>query len=354
MAARFWKSQPVSGAIVSVASPPQVRLTVSSTTGMTTGDTRTVFGIVGTTEANGTWVITVIDATHIDLQGTTFANVYTSGGSVNGRWDAANTNNWVTTTGGTNYGQTVPGSADTVTLDGSSGGGTVTVNTTVNVQSITCGAFTGTLDFSANNNNVTLSAAAAFSGTGTGARTINLGNGTWTFTGTGAGVRWNMATTTNLTFNANSSVLSFAGVGTGSGIQPQFAGGGLTYATVQFGAQTSGASFQISSVNTIAAMTVTGPNVIELNAAQTVTTLSLNGTAGAPIFVRSSSEGTSRTISVASNAPTMSYCAFRDFTGAGGASFVANNSFNLGNNSGITINGPVGGGMLFVPDMAGT
>lgn len=77
-------AQNVSNAVVSVTSPPQVRLTVS-TTGWITGQTVTVSGILGTTEANGTRVITVIDATHVDLQGTTFANAYVSGGTVGGR-----------------------------------------------------------------------------------------------------------------------------------------------------------------------------------------------------------------------------------------------------------------------------
>lgn len=59
-----------------------IRLTVADTTGMATGETWTVAGVTGTTEANGNWVITVIDGTHVDLQGSTFANAYVSGGSV--------------------------------------------------------------------------------------------------------------------------------------------------------------------------------------------------------------------------------------------------------------------------------
>jgi len=42
----------------------------------------TVSGVVGTTEANGTHLIDVIDDTHIDLRDTTFVNSYTSGGTV--------------------------------------------------------------------------------------------------------------------------------------------------------------------------------------------------------------------------------------------------------------------------------
>lgn len=59
-----------------------VRLTVNSTSQAKTGDEATVAGVVGTTEANGTFPITVVDANHIELQGTKFVNAYTSGGTV--------------------------------------------------------------------------------------------------------------------------------------------------------------------------------------------------------------------------------------------------------------------------------
>lgn len=65
-----------------------VRLTVSSTTGWATGDIKDVSNVTGTTEANGTWTITVVDGTHIDLQGSTYANAYVSGGYVAGSLDA--------------------------------------------------------------------------------------------------------------------------------------------------------------------------------------------------------------------------------------------------------------------------
>lgn len=271
-----------------------------------------------------------------------------------GTWDGSSTAHWASSSGGAS-GASVPGSSDTVTFDGSSGGGTVTVNTDVNVQSITCGAFTGTLDFSANNNNVTLSAAnPAFNGAGTGTRTINLGNGTWNFTATANGSPWSMATTTNLTFNANSSTLRFSGVLATATSARTFAGGGLTYNAVQIDAQANGGVFIFNAANTFASVTVAGPNVIELPAqTQTIATLALNGTSSAPILVRSGSDGAGRTISVASNPPTMTWCAFRDFIGAGGASFVASNSFDLGHNSGITINAPSGGGILANPGLSG-
>src|SRR5687767_4143911 len=87
------------------------------------------------------------------------ANRFWVGGT--GTWNNTNTTNWSATSNGAG-GASIPGTGDTATFDASSGGGTVTVDSpnaanSVTVQSITCGAFTGTLDFSANNNNVTLS-----------------------------------------------------------------------------------------------------------------------------------------------------------------------------------------------------
>lgn len=59
-----------------------IRLTVSSTTTLTTGQEVGVSSVGGTTEANDTWIITVIDGSNIDLQGSVFSNAYTSGGTV--------------------------------------------------------------------------------------------------------------------------------------------------------------------------------------------------------------------------------------------------------------------------------
>lgn len=56
-----------------------IRLTVSSTTNFTTGQSANVFAVRGTTEANGLWTITVVDATHIDLQGSTYTNAFSAG-----------------------------------------------------------------------------------------------------------------------------------------------------------------------------------------------------------------------------------------------------------------------------------
>ena len=49
---------------------------------LTTGDYAILASVGGTTEANGSWVVTVIDANTFDLVGSTFTNTYTSGGTV--------------------------------------------------------------------------------------------------------------------------------------------------------------------------------------------------------------------------------------------------------------------------------
>lgn len=57
-----------------------VRLTVNQTSQAKTGDQVQVVGVTGTTEANGVFPMTVVDGSHIELQGVPFVNAYVSGG----------------------------------------------------------------------------------------------------------------------------------------------------------------------------------------------------------------------------------------------------------------------------------
>ena len=61
-----------------------IRLTVDSTAPLSGRTKVSVWGVVGTTEANSAtpWSFTIIDGTHIDLTGSTFTNAYVSGGKV--------------------------------------------------------------------------------------------------------------------------------------------------------------------------------------------------------------------------------------------------------------------------------
>lgn len=60
----------------------QVRLTVLFTGRIANADIGVVANVTGTTEANGTWPLAVIDATHVELVGTNFVNAYVSGGTL--------------------------------------------------------------------------------------------------------------------------------------------------------------------------------------------------------------------------------------------------------------------------------
>lgn len=59
-----------------------IRITVSTTNGMITGQDVTIRDVLGTTEANGNWTVTVVNVTQFDLQNSTFTNAYSSGGYV--------------------------------------------------------------------------------------------------------------------------------------------------------------------------------------------------------------------------------------------------------------------------------
>jgi surface protein len=55
-------------------------VTLSATHGLVTGNKVFVSGVLGTTEANGPWLVNVISPTQVILNGSTFANNYISGG----------------------------------------------------------------------------------------------------------------------------------------------------------------------------------------------------------------------------------------------------------------------------------
>lgn len=61
-----------------------IRIT-SAAHGFVDGDRVGVYGVVGTTEANGAWVVTGATANTFDLTGSTFTNAYVSGGTATNR-----------------------------------------------------------------------------------------------------------------------------------------------------------------------------------------------------------------------------------------------------------------------------
>ena len=77
-----------------------IRVACVSTANLTNGAGVLIAEVVGTTEANAFWSgITVIDATHFDLNGSTFTHAYTSGGQVRANIGCM----YVSTDGGANF-----------------------------------------------------------------------------------------------------------------------------------------------------------------------------------------------------------------------------------------------------------
>jgi len=66
-----------------------IRVTTLSDHNFTTGNRVAIEDVTGTTEANGAWIVTKIDANNFDLQESTFVNAWSSGGQASNRWPAA-------------------------------------------------------------------------------------------------------------------------------------------------------------------------------------------------------------------------------------------------------------------------
>lgn len=266
-------------------------------------------------------------------------------------WNSSNTTMWSTTSGLTTTPAGPPASGDVATFDSLSGGGTVTVgssiNTTNTVNNITMGAFTGTLDFSVNNININMT---TFSGTGAGTRNFKMGNGTWTITGAGPVTSWDMTNISGLTFNANSSTLLFSINGSGSAgsnTRTVILGAGLLYSTISIAPDTAGYNVNFSSNNnTIGTFSLTAP--INFGFGQNTVTISnpinWSGTSATNGAIGVLGGATS-TFGIAAGS-VMSYCIVKQsaFTGAG-TPIAATNSIGLaGSNTGITFSLPSGGG----------
>lgn len=262
-----------------------------------------------------------------------------------GTWDAATTTNWSASSGGAG-GASVPGASDDVTFDGSSGGGTVTVNFggTITLLSLTMSAFTGTLDFATNNNSVTLTANNCFVNSGTATRTLNMGNGTWTLSSNSAS--FNQGTTTNLTFNANGSTIAFTGTG-GTGVRRLLMGTSKTYNTVTVASGTS-YFFMQGTTPTITTLTISPGNHIGFPSGGNLTVTNLttiSGSSSAQTLLISENPINGKATLTLTNAASVSWCGFSQMTLAT-STLTATNSFDFTGNSGtLSITAPsVGGG----------
>lgn len=253
-----------------------------------------------------------------------------------GTWDNVTTTHWSATTGGAG-GASVPGSADLVNFDASSGGGTVTLTYSPTVAGITGGAHTGTLALGANS--LTMSANSAFNYSGTGARTLNLGSATINLVG-GASGGWNCSTSTNMTLIAGTSLITSAGLQNSS-----FQGGSLTYNNVTIGTGGGGCSFTGSNTFndlTFSPISSTGRMLMDFNQTQTVTgTFTAAGTSSTSIgmvVVRGTGTNVYAGITSTINAANVSISnvIFVGIIGTGAGTWSGTNIGNGGSCTGIT------------------
>ncbi len=188
--------------------------------------------------------------------------------------------------------------------------------------------------------------------TNTNTRTLTLGSSSITLS-VGSGNAWNTGTTTNLTFNANSSIITLSGATT------TFIGGGLTYNEVDL---TGSGTATVTGANTFTNFNRTGTAVktdaLSLSANQTVSsslTLSGNSTTNR-LLVKTDTLGTARTITANGITNLIQNADFIDITGAGSygwnISAATGNSGDCGGNSGITFTTAVTN--YWVASLAGT
>lgn len=175
----------------------------------------------------------------------------------------------------------------------------------------------------------------AFSTSTTGTRNISLGSSAISISGLSFGV----SSSTNLTWNAGTSSLTFTNV-SGSTVT-------LTTSDQTFYDITSSNLSNLVTVGNLSCRNFTKSNPYTLSLGGTLTstgTLSLNGTGtgASRILVTTDTYGTNRTITAAS--VTASYIDIWDITGAGAASWdlsaVTGGSGDCGRNSGITFTTP--------------
>ena len=212
------------------------------------------------------------------------------------------------------------------------------------------GAFTGTLDFSANDNNVTL---VTFNNSGMGTRTFNMGDGTWTIT-TNSSTPWDQGTITGLTFASNASTLVLAASANPTTQRFFNLGASLTYnaITISDPAIVIGTARKpiifTSSSNVITTFSITNASWIEFTGGATTTItngFSYNGSSSNPLLIQTQSGNSSATLSVGGTV-TLSWISIIDIIKAGAGSITATNSFDLGGNTGVVITVPGGGARI--------
>jgi len=280
---------------------------------------------------------------NITWAGSAALNIYGSMSLTAGTADLTRTYSGAITFASTSTGKTINTNGvtlnSTITFNGVGGGWTLaadlSLGNTSSAKAITLTA--GTLDTSGY-----AVSCGSFVISGSTTRTLTLGASTISVYG--VGVAWSAATTTNLTFNSNTSTINCGGIGGAS--NTSFDGGGLTYNNVVWYPLLGNVNATMTGANTFSNFTITGHTSVTSNTAHTLgANITVTGTFTVTavserrrVFVRSDTTGTQRTITAA--AISLQYIQFKDIVGAGAASWnisaITGNSSDAGNNSGIT------------------
>lgn len=303
------------------------------------------------------------------------------GGS--GIWDASNTANWSTTSGGAG-GASVPTSSDYVTINSLSGNGTIVLGQSVTIQGIDIRTYVGTLDFNGfeinSAGNAITSPRCDGSATIIGNGVINLtyagGTGTRTI-GTGVMTESN-SISVNVT--SGSDIIAF-GTSTFKNFNTTGFSGTLNVGTRTFyGNVTIGATTVMGAggTNTNAFAKTTGTQTVTTNGKTLDFPITVNGAGGTVEFTDALTQGSTRaftftngtvklkngvtstvgafatsgtnqkflestlagsqaTLSQASGTVSARYLTIKDINATGGATwqaFTTNNNVDSGNNLG--------------------
>ena len=184
--------------------------------------------------------------------------------------------------------------------------------------------------FNTNNFNVTV---GLFNSNYSNVRTINMGSGTWTITGTGT--VWNIATTTNLTFNPSTSNIVLSDTSTTA---RTFTGGGLTYYNLTIGGTTGTSTLTFTGSNTFNTLsstkTVAHTILFTASTTNTFTTFNINGTAGNVVTIGSVTAASHTLAKAGGGTVTADYLSISRSTATPALTWFATNSTDGGNNSG--------------------
>jgi hypothetical protein len=251
-----------------------------------------------------------------------------------GTWDVSDTTHWASASNGAG-GQSVPTSVDAVTFDASSGGGIVTINGNHTVLSFDCGGFTGTIDWSINNNNFTSLGVNQFSGSGT--RTIKLGSGTFYFDTV------SLFTVTGLTWTPGTALVNCGHRGAPTTSYAIAISNGVTWPNMSIGPDVSWPLHTTSQSPLITNLDLVGPVKWRGLVTHTITNLTCSGySKGQGAEIRG--EGATMNFAL-TNPATLHWAALRGVN-CTSAAIRAYNSLDGGGNTNVQISPPKRGRII--------